>query len=345
MTRPEHLDVTVIVVAYNDQGSLSSCIGALIADAAPAQIIVVDNASDDGTASILSDIGTSDERIRIQQNRENIGYAAAVTNALPLSSSAYIAVLNADTVPSAGWLDPQIDYLEQNTHVAATSPTLVLRGTDLLNATGLDIHITGVVFNRNLHHPISDAATSPERVPGIQGTAFVIRRSALEAMGGWYSAGFLYHEEAELSWTLRLMGHDIVYVPTPAVEHNYVLTMSPEKLFLLERNRWEMLLANTKSTTLLVLGFPLLWTEAMVWAYCLMQGPRMLRAKWRSYASIRSRRTIIQQRRAHITDLRRVSDRSVLHSFRWNYAWGQMVSIGRRRSTSGRRGGRDLPVR
>ncbi|MCJ7780013.1 MAG: glycosyltransferase, partial [Acidimicrobiia bacterium] len=335
--RSEGVDVAVIVVAYNDRDALHSCVTALVSDSAPAHIVVVDNASDDGTASILEGLAAVDERITIQANRENIGYAAAVTAAAGLVESTYLAILNADTLPSVGWLEPQIVYLDRNPDVAATCPTLALKGTDLLNAAGQDIHVTGLGFNRFLSHPIAASDTSPVHVPGLQGTAFVIRRSVLEAMGGWYSGGFLYHEDVELSWTLRLMGHEIAYVPTPRVEHDYTLTMSPEKLFLLERNRWELLLASTRPSTRLILSPLLVWTELMMWGYCLMRGPSMLTSKGRTYASIRRRRAVVRERRAQIDRLRRVSDRAVMRSFRWNYNWDQLVFVGRSRSTSGRR--------
>ncbi len=337
-------DVAVIVVGYNDRDALISCVGALTADPTPGHIIVVDSASDDGTPSILEGLATSDERIVTQANSENLGYAAAVTGAARLVDSTYLAILNADTVPSVGWLNPQIAYLEENSGVAATCPTVALRGTDHLNAAGQDIHVTGLGFNRSLHRRIPEGGASPAQVPGLQGTAFVIRRSVLEAMGGWYSGGFLYHEDVELSWTVRVMGHEIAYVPTPPVEHDYMLTMSPEKLFLLERNRLELLLANTRLATRLALTPLLLWTELMMWGYCLMRGPSMLAAKGRTYVSIRSRRAIVRRRRAQIDSLRRIPDRVVLRSLRWNYNWDQMIFLGRRRSTSGRRGGRDLPV-
>jgi GT2 family glycosyltransferase len=253
-------------------------------------------------------------------------------------------VLNADSVPSAGWLAPQIAYLDAHPQVAATCPTVALAGTDRLNAAGLDIHVTGLGFNRKLHNPVAAVDAQPVEVPGLQGGAFVIRRDALESIGGWYPGGFLYHEDVELSWTLRLMGYRIAFIPTPQVDHHYSLTMSPEKLFLLERNRWETLLANTRWSTRLVISPLLLWTEFMMWTYCASRGRAMLRAKGRSYASIRQRRSIVARRRTAIGELRRVSDWKVLGAFRWNYTWDQLVFVGRRRASAGRRGGRAMPI-
>jgi GT2 family glycosyltransferase len=338
------LSVTVVVVGYNDRESLPTCVAALAADPAAARIVVIDNASTDGTSETFSNLQALDPRVETIENPANVGYAGAVDGVLPSITTDYLAVLNADSVPSTGWLTPQIAYLDTHSQFAATCPTMTLAGTEQLNATGLDIHVTGLGFNRRLSSAVDAAEAQPTEVPGLQGGAFVIRRVTLEAAGGWYSGGFLYHEDVELSWTVRLMGYRIAFVPTPRVDHHYSLTMSPEKLFLLERNRWETLLANTSWTTRLAISPLLLWTELMMWTYSASRGRSMLAAKKRSYASISARRGTIADRRAVIGGLRRVSDRQVLVAFRWNYTWDQLVFVGRRRSSRGRRGGRDMPV-
>lgn len=338
------LDVTVIVVGYNDRASLPTCVAALAEDPTAARIVVIDNASIDGTETIFAELEAIDPRIEAIQNPENIGYAGAVDGALASTTTAYVAVLNADAVASPGWLTPQVDYLDAHPRYAATCPTVTLTGTDQLNAAGLDIQVTGLGFNRRLHQPMTNAEKHPIEVPGLQGGAFVIRREAFEAAGGWYAGGFLYHEDVELSWTLRLLGYRIAFVPTPRVEHHYALTMSPEKLFLLERNRWEMLLANTRWATRLILAPFLLWTELMMWAYCASRGRPMLMAKKRSYASIRKRRKIIDERRFAINRLRLATDREVIAALNWNYSWDQLVFVGKNRTTRGRRGGREMPT-
>ena len=338
------LDVTVVVVGYNDRASLPTCAAALTADPTSTRIVVVDNASTDGTETIFAELEAIDPRVETIQNPVNVGYAGAVDGVLPSITTRYVAVLNADAVAPPGWLAPQVAYLDAHPRFAATCPTVTLAGTNRLNAAGLDIHVTGLGFNRRLHHSESDADKQPTEVPGLQGGAFVIRSEALEAAGGWYSGGFLYHEDVELSWTLRLLGYRIAFVPTPGVEHHYALTMSPEKLFLLERNRWEMLLANTRWTTRLILAPFLVWTELMMWAYCASRGRSMLTAKKRSYASIRKRRAIIADRRSTINRLRLASDWDVLRALNWNYTWDQLVFVGKNRTTQGRRGGREMPT-
>lgn len=340
----EPLDVVVVVVGYNDRETLPACVAALAEDPAAARIIIVDNASTDGTADTFGDIRSLDDRVETVENPENVGYAGAVDGVLSSIDAHYVAVLNPDAVPTPGWLSPQVAYLDTHPQVAATCPTVVLAGTDHLNAAGLDIHVTGLGFNRRLHQPTQDAEREPTPVAGLQGGAFVVRREALEAAGGWYSGGFLYHEDVELSWTLRLLGYRLAFVPTPRVDHDYALTMSPEKLFLLERNRWEMLLANTRRSTRVVLAPLLVWTEMMMWTYCVSRGRAMVAAKKRSYSSIRQRRAVVQRRREAINRMRVVSDWEVLRALNWNYTWDQLVFVGKRRSTQGRRGGREMPT-
>lgn len=337
-------DVIVIVVGYNDRTSLPICVAALAEDPTARRIVVIDNASTDGTEAILADLEAIDPRVEAIRNPENVGYAGAINGVLASIPTEYLAVVNADVVASPGWLTPQIEYLDANPQCAATCPTVTLAGTDDLNAAGLDIQVTGLGFNRRLYQPVTEAETQPIEVPGLQGGAFVVRCQALEDAGGWYPGGFLYHEDVELSWTLRLLGYRIAFVPTPRVEHHYALTMSPEKLFLLERNRWEMLLANTRRSTRVVLAPLLLWTEMMMWTYCVSRGRAMVAAKKRSYSSIRQRRTVVQRRREAINHMRLVSDWEVLRALNWNYTWDQLVFVGKRRTTRGRRGGREMPT-
>ncbi|MGB5564838.1 MAG: glycosyltransferase family 2 protein, partial [Acidimicrobiia bacterium] len=160
------LDVTVVVVGYNDRESLPTCVAALAGDPAAARIVIVDNASTDGTPEIFGSLQALDPRVETIENPDNVGYAGAVDGALPSITTAYLAVLNADSVPSAGWLEPQVTYLDTHPQFAATCPTVTLAGTEVLNAAGLDIHVTGLGFNRRLHSPLDAAEGQPVEVPG-----------------------------------------------------------------------------------------------------------------------------------------------------------------------------------
>ena len=205
-----------------------------------------------------------------------------------------------------------------------------------INAAGQNVHVTGLGFNRWLEEPRELAGVAPFRVSGLHGAAFLIRRDLFESIGGWFERGFLYHEDVELSWLLQLAGREIYCVPASTVSHDYHLTMFPHKLFLLERNRWSMLLADTRRPTRLALAPLLLLTELMIWGYCLLRGPSFLRAKLDSYRWISGNRERIGQRAQFIESLRRRSDWGVVRRLYWGYPVAQFVTLGRERAESER---------
>ena len=171
--------VTVVAVGHNDGESLAGCVEALMADPDAGRIIVVDNASTDETGDLLEHLDVESVR-----NEENLGYAGAVNGVLTSVDTEYLAVINVDTVPTPGWLAPQIECLDEHRDVAATSPTVTLADDGRLNAAGLDIHVTGLAFNRLLHADVAEAGDVTVEVPGLQGTAFVIRTALLREQGG-----------------------------------------------------------------------------------------------------------------------------------------------------------------
>jgi GT2 family glycosyltransferase len=339
---------SVVVVNYNGKEHLAECLAALVADEAITQseILVVDNASTDDSAAIADEFAARDPRIRSLRSPINRGYAGGVNFALPHARGQYIAVLNPDVVAAPGWLTQLTQFLETHPHVGAVNPLILLYDGDeeRINAAGQTLNITGLGFNRWLGQPRARAGRQPLRVSGIQGGAFVIRRSTLEAMGGWDESGFLYQEDIELSWLLQTMGYDLYCLPEAVVRHKYHLTMYPEKLFLLERNRLAMLVANLKKRTLILLSPLLALTEFMMWGYCLMRGPDFVRAKIACYFWVARRWARIQARKQKIQSIRRRTDLQLLSRFSWGYAWDQFVTLGRERGESKRKPAGGLPV-
>ena len=298
---------------------------------------MVDNASSDGSDAIAEHAAEQHESVRLLRSPTNRGYAGAVNLALAEARGTYVAVLNMDVIVSPGWLDPLISFCEATPDAGAVCPLIVLESDPgRVNAAGQNVHVTALGFNRWLEQPRERAGREPFRVSGLHGAAFLIRRDQLESIGGWDESGFLYHEDVELSWLLRLAGGEIYCVPASTVRHDYHLTMFPQKLFLLERNRWSMLLANTRTLTRLALAPLLALSELMMWGYCLLRGPSFLRAKLDSYRWISGNRERIRERRRFVESLRRRSDWGVLRRLHWGYPVDQFVALGRERGESER---------
>ena len=301
------------------------------------EILVVDNASSDDSAAIAERLADRHQSVRLIRSPTNRGYAGAVNVALPEARGEYVAVLNMDVIASSGWLDSLVALLDSRPDAGVACPLILLESDPgRINAAGQNLNKTGLGFNRWLDKPREIAGEEPFPVTGLHGAAFVIRRPLLERLGGWDESGFLYFEDVELSWLLRIAGSEIWCVPASTVSHDYHLSMFPHKLFLLERNRWKMLLADLRGRTRLAISPLLALTELMMWGYCLLRGPKFLRAKWQSYRWTRANRTLIRARREQVDSVRQRSDWGVLCGLRWGYPLDQFLTLGRERGESTR---------
>jgi len=272
------------------------------------------------------------------RSEANLGYAGAVNQVLPRCRGRYVGVANVDVEAEPGWLEPLVEFMDGHPEVGAVSPLIVLADGGAINAAGQELQIAGLGFNRGLDRPRESVGERPFAVTGLHGAAFVIRRSVLERAGGMDPTGFLYHEDVNLSWLLRLMGEDVYCVPTSVVHHDSFLTMDPAKFHLLERNRVAMLAAYLEPRTRLLLTPVILFTEAVLWSYAAMRGAAFLGAKLRSYRWVRRNRDEIAARRRLGERVRTRSDLKVLHGLRWGYPLPQLWTLAgeRRGAKSGR---------
>ncbi|MEK6409158.1 MAG: glycosyltransferase family 2 protein [Acidobacteriota bacterium] len=336
--------VSIIVVNYNGEPHLATCLGSLLKDTYPArQILVVDNASTDDSRTVLDNVSSLHSEIRVIWSSDNLGYAGGVNLGLESANGEFIAVLNMDVTVKPGWLMPLVTFLREHPETGAVNPLIALADGEHVNAAGQDVHVTGLGFNRCLDRPVESIGHMAFRISGIQGAAFLVRRALLNRIGGIDTTGFLYHEDVNLSWLLQLMGFDLYCVPDAIVCHDYSLTMYAGKLHLLERNRLAMLLAYLRWSSLVLLSPALLITEFLLWGYCLLRGWEFVRAKMVSYRWVLERWPQIQERRRLAEVVRVISDWTLLRRLRWSYAVDQIVTLGRERGDSTRQPAGGLP--
>jgi GT2 family glycosyltransferase len=320
--------VTALVVNHQGGAGLVVCLESLrVAGLAAEAVLVVDNASTDG-----SDRAAEEAGVRLLRTGENLGYAGAVNAGLPLVTTPYLVVLNMDLRVEPGWLEPLIETLASDPAIGAVCPLILLDASGHVNAAGQSVTMSGLGFNRFLNSPAERVPADPHEVGGIHGAAVALRTSVLRELGGWDDSGFLYHEDVELSWLLRLTGHRLLCDPRSRVWHDYELSMAPHKLELLERNRKAMLRTHLKPATRRLLAPLLLADDAVVWGFAVLRGRQYVAAKWRAARWVRSRRPALAIRRAEIDNLRQVGDRTLLRGMRVGYPLAQLLSLGRERA-------------
>ncbi len=204
-------EVTVVVVTFRAASFLGETLAGLAAQTAAHRLLIIDNASTDGTADVIAAAAPG---ATVHRLAENAGFAGGVAAALPLVQTRYVALLNDDAVPRPDWLAQLLGAADGSPGVAAWTSLMVLRDLpEIVNNLGaaLNTHWYGIDVAAG-----ASVATVPSRelqVFGFCGGAALLRTAAVRAVGGFPAEFFLYYEDLDTSWRLRRAGWTIAIVP------------------------------------------------------------------------------------------------------------------------------------
>jgi GT2 family glycosyltransferase len=304
------LDVSVIVVSYNSRPYLSDLFASLrLAEPAPREIILVDNASTDAS---LEYVEAHYPEVKTLRMPENLGFACANNQAAALAQGETLIFLNPDTRPAPGTLAALVAALQADPACGMVTAKVILTGNpDAINACGNTIHLTGIALCRGAGQPV-ETYTRPEVVNAVSGSAFAMPRRLFHRLGGFDPAYFMYMEDTDLSLKTRLAGYTCRYVPEALVYHDYRLRFGPLKTYYQERNRYAMLLKHYRLATLALLLPVLLLAEIIVWAFILLREPSRWRNKTAAYTWVWRNRRSLAQARARVQAHRLSTDRALI---------------------------------
>src|SRR6201995_2067772 len=197
---------TVVVVTWRGREHVERCLDSLAKQHRPHSTLVLDNASDDGTA----DMGAAHpSRPRVRRLARNRGYAGGLAAALPQVKTPFVAWLNDDAAPEPGWLAALEDALDADPRAAAA-------GGVLTDASGA-ISSAGVALTADGHG--MDLREPDETTFGFCGGSVLLRRRALVSAGGVPGGFFCYYEDTDTAWRLRLSGWRGLAVPGAVATH------------------------------------------------------------------------------------------------------------------------------
>lgn len=252
---------TVVVVTWQGANLLASCLGALREQTVPYRLLVVDNASTDGTAALLAAGYPEAEVIR---TAENLGFAGGAEVGLAQVRTPYAVLLNDDAMPERGWLAALIAALDTDPQAGAVASKVLLTGSspETINSAGGAVTRDGYGYDRGWQEPDDGRYEEGGEVFVAPGTAVALRRTAVAAVGGIPVEYFLYYEDTDLSWRLWLGGWTVRYEPRAVVRHLHSATVGRESSlhqFHDARNRLLTLVRNAtwRLAAEQVLRFPL----------------------------------------------------------------------------------------
>jgi GT2 family glycosyltransferase len=231
--------VSVIVVSFNTRDLLRKCLTSLreecgrLPAGVTAEILVVDNASRDGSADMVAaEFSGSEVPVRLVRSDVNLGFGVANNRAIEAAAGRFLALLNSDAFFYSGALARAIAHMEADgcagiggarlvgtdgswQPAARMFPTILRDGFVL---TGLAARFPRSRFFSAAERTWADPE-EPAEVDWVTGAFMIVRRAALAKAGIFDPAFFLYCEEVDLCRRVKAVGFRIQYWPDIVVMH------------------------------------------------------------------------------------------------------------------------------
>ena len=313
--------VVILITCYNGRQYLDDLFNSL-RDCASANIkqtiVMVDNASTDRSGEDTRTNFPFVDIVRLEPNAgftggNNFGYQH-IKQVYP--DADYIVLLNTDTVVTPGWLEPLVAVMKENLDVGSVQPKILLHDQpDRINTAGNRSHILGFGMMTGYNFSAKSYYNTQRNIAFPSGCCVMLRVSLLKEIGLFDTEYFMYLEDAELGWKIRLAGYKNLYCPEAQIYHKYIANAPYKYFYYLERNRFLLLLTYYQLSMILLL-LPLIFLMEMgMIVFSLLIGK--LPDKLRSYAYFLKQKNLkrLEIKRKMVQKNRKINDLSLTSIF------------------------------
>ena len=311
--------VSIIIVNYNAGDFLQKAIDAVqLQTDVPFEIILVDNASEDGSLASLKTDQISN--LKTMALPTNVGFAAANNIAAKTARGEWIALLNPDAAPRPGWLaafKTATETYPDTTMFAGA--TLSMQDPEILDGAGDYYYSMGIPWRGGYGHPSSELPETGECFSPCGANALYKRDTFLD-IGGFDERYFCYCEDVDLAFRLRLEGHRCIFLPDAAALHYGSGTTSVASDFVVyhgTRNRLWTFVKNMPPLGL-ALGMPIHVLLTLVLLVRAIPGGRG-RSTWRGLVAGVSGIGPIWKARKQVHKRRKLSTRQIWRAMSWRF--------------------------
>ncbi len=216
--------VSVIVLNWNNKYDLEVCLNSLAKQTySNYEVIVVDNASTDGSQEIVK---KKFSKYRLIENKENYGFAKGNNIGIAQASGKYIVTLNNDTKVDPKWIEELVKIAEQHQETGSLScKMLFFDKPAIINSIGLKLYWDGKAVDEGINEPDKGQYDETKEVFGPCGGSAFFRKEALEDVkldDDYYDSDFgFYSEDLDLAFRLQLRGWKCLYVPKAKLLHKF----------------------------------------------------------------------------------------------------------------------------
>jgi len=202
-------DLSIIIVSYNTADLIGNCLDSVLAnDDLSMEVFVVDNGSNDQSVALVK---KKYPTVHIIANANNLGFATANNQVLPMCNGRYVLFLNPDTEAQPDSLTNMISYMDANPRVGLAGAKII--NPDRTSQWSVSYKYPGQKYAGN---ELSDL---PGNIACVLGASMVVRSDLIKKIGGFDEKFFLYGEDQDLCLRIRKAGHEIGYIDSAPVVH------------------------------------------------------------------------------------------------------------------------------
>jgi len=215
--------LSVVIPNWNGARFLPDCLDALAAQTyAQVEVIIADNASTDGSQSLIAEHPLD---VRLVQLPENRGFTGACNAGMEAATGEFVALLNNDTEVDPGWAAAVVDAFASDERIGSVaSKMLLFDRRDHIHTAGDLFTVDGRAVNRGVWEPDMGQYDQTEDVFSACGGSSVYRRALLDDVGLLDDDFFFSGEDVDLGWRAQLRGWRCLYTPQAVVYHHLSAT-------------------------------------------------------------------------------------------------------------------------
>jgi GT2 family glycosyltransferase len=216
------MELSIILVNYNDRRHIEACLSSLQENVPSVEheIIVVDNASTDGSRELIA---RSFPAVRLIANADNAGFSRANNIGAKDSRGEFLLFLNTDTVVTPGSIGGWLDHLGADPSIGAAGPALLRKGGAVQVSFGKKVNFPAQLWQKLFLNPVYrrllKKSAGTRSVGWLSAACLLCRRKAFEQVGGFDENFFIYFEDIDLCLRLREAGWKLVYIPGTRIFH------------------------------------------------------------------------------------------------------------------------------
>lgn len=217
------LQASIVIPNWNGVALLPACLDALRAQTDRRfEIVVVDNASADGSVELLA---RDYPEVRVVTLPQNLGFTGGVNAGIRASAAPIVVLLNSDVEAAPGWMEAVFSAFESDDAVGMVASKIMLHDRrQVFNSAGDEFGRDGIPRNRGVWEEDTGRYDRREYVFGPCGGAAAYRRGLLLDVGLFDERLFMYLEDVDMAWRAQLLGYRCLYEPQAEVYHRLSAT-------------------------------------------------------------------------------------------------------------------------